>query len=165
MAQRSRRTLSIRVPEAIPASEPGESLSVKDTLDRIEALFNAIGTDQNPDTILPAGNKNNHKEAAEFALAERLKKLAENRFKKAAEAAKEAGVLGDEDNYRNGETVMVWQCPDFSVSVKSGNPSKQIGKEEVKAAADKFLGRKSADFMKECFKDRAPTRQIIVSMK
>lgn len=140
-------------------------VNIREVRTRIEDVFNALGTDQLPGTIIPAGKRNNAKEAAEFVLADMLAKLATSRLKAAAEAAEKAGVFGDPDTYVPGDTVMVFSDPNFSVNVKMGKPSKMMGREQVEAAAKTYLGTKAAEFLEECFKPRAATKQIIVSMK
>ena len=166
MANGKRKTLSIHIPEGLPAPHSeGEQQSIREVRERIEAIFNALGTEANPETVIPAGTRNNSKEAAEYAIADLLEKLAANRKKKAKEAAEKAGVFGDPKEYVNGDTVMVWQSPQMAISVKSGNPSRMIGKEETQAALEKHLPKKAQDVLEECMKDRAATRQIIVSMK
>jgi hypothetical protein len=61
--------------------------------------------------------------------------------------------------------VMVFNDPNFSINVKMGKPSTMIGREEVEAAAEKFLGKRASEFLEECKKPRSATKQIIVSMK
>lgn len=146
-------------------SAPTED-TIREVLARIEEAFNALGTDQMPGTIIPAGSKNNSREAAEFVVADRLSKLAETRKKQASEAAEKAGVFGTTDNYIVGDTVMVWNDPNFSINVKLGRPSKMIGREETQAVLLSNFGvKKAAELLEECMKDRSATKQIIVSMK
>jgi hypothetical protein len=165
MANGRRKTLSVHIPEGLAAPHEGERMSIRDVRERIEAIFNALGTEANPDTMIPHGQKNNGPEAAEYALADLLEKLAAARKKKAKEAAEKAGVFGDPKSYVNGDTVMVYNSNDFAISVKSGNPSRMIGKEETQAALEKHLPKKATEVLDECMKERAATRQIIVSMK
>lgn len=141
--------------------------SIRDVNDRVTALFSALGTEAMPDTVFPTGqaNKNNSKEAAEFALADRLRKLATDRFDAAKEAAEKAGVFGNMKELVPNETSMTWQCPFFTVSIKVGKPTEAINREATEVAADKYLGKKAEEFMAECKKARAPNKQIIVSMK
>jgi hypothetical protein len=145
-------------------SAPTEE-SIRTVLDRIEEAFFSLGTDKLPGTIIPVGGRNNAKEAGEFVVAERLKKLAEERLKNASEAAEKAGVFGDPEEYKNGETVMVFSDPNFSINVKMGKPSKMINRELVETNATVFLGKKATEFLETCFMPRAATKQIIVSMK
>jgi hypothetical protein len=149
---------------AIEAVTPTED-NIREVLTRVEDVFNGLGTDAFPGTIIPAGSKNNAKEAADFVLADKLVKLAEERKKNASEAAEKSGVFGDPENYVLGDTVMVFSDPNFSINVKMGKPSKMIKKDLVQKAAEEFLGKKAAEFMEACLGDRAATKQIIVSMK
>jgi hypothetical protein len=132
---------------------------------RIEEVFNALGGEQFPGTIIPTGKHNNAKEAAEFVLADLLSKLATARLKKATEAAENAGVFGDKESYVEGDTVMVFSDPNFSINVKMGKPGKQLSREQVEVAASEYLGKKATEFLAKCFKRRAATKQVIVSMK
>lgn len=146
-------------------SEPTED-NIREVLARIEEAFNALGTELMPGTLIPAGAKNNSKEAAEYVVADRLSRLAETRKKQASDAAEKAGVFGSMDNYIVGDTVMVWNDPNFSINVKLGRPSKMIGREETQAVLLSNFGvKKAAELLEECMKDRSATKQIIVSMK
>jgi hypothetical protein len=149
---------------AVEALIPTEA-NIREIRTRIEDVFNALGTDQFPGTIMPAGKSNNAKEAAEYVLADLLAKLATTRLKSAAEAAEKAGVFGNPEDYVIGDTVMVFSDPNFSVNVKMGKPSKMIKREKVEEAASEFLGKRSSEFLERCQGLRAPTKQIIVSMK
>lgn len=144
---------------------PLDEQSIRAVRTRIEDVFSALGTDTMPETAVPKGTKNNSKEAADYVVADILEKLATARKKACAEAAEKAGVFGSEEDYIEGDTVMVFSDPNFSINVKKGRPSRMIGREEVEAAAEKFLGKRAPDFLEECMKSRAATKQIIVSMK
>lgn len=139
--------------------------NIREIRQRIEEAFNALGTEQLPGTVFPVGSRNNSVEAVNFVVAEVLSKLAEARKKAAAEAADKSGVFGDPSSYVLGDTVMVFNDPNFSINVKMGRPTKTVNRELVEAAAEKYLGKKAAEFLEECFKERAATKQIIVSMK
>lgn len=142
-----------------------EGTSIREVRARIEEAFNALGTDALAGTVIPAGQKNNSREAADYVIADLLEKLATKRKKEALQAAEKAGVFGTAEDYVQGDTVMVFSDPNFSINVKMGNPSKMIGREEVEAAAEKHFGKKASEFLEECSKERAATKQIIVSMK
>lgn len=167
-------TLKVKTPTP-PADENLSSIAeeiisetdanIREIRARVEEAFNALGTDQLQGTVIPAGAKNNSREAAEYVIADALEKLATKRKKKAAELADKAGVFGDSSTYVEGDTVMVFNDPNFSINVKMGTPSRMIGREEVEAAAIKHLGKKAPEFLEECFKLRSATKQIIVSIK
>jgi hypothetical protein len=150
--------------EAANMLAPTEA-NIREIRHRIEAAFNALGTDRLPGTIIPAGKGNNAAEAAEFVIADMLAKLATTRLKKATEAAEKVGVFGHSTDYVTGDTVMVFSDPNFSINVKMGKPSKMINREQVEARASEFLGRRATEFLDGCFKPRAATKQIIVSIK
>lgn len=149
-------TVAVTVPEEV---------NIREVRTHIEDVFTGIGTDSLPGTLIPFGQRNNSKEAADFVMADLLEKLATERLKAAKEAAEKAGVFGNPDDYVLGDTVMVFSDPNFSINIKMGRPSRMIGREEVEAAAVKHLGKKADEFLDECKKDRAATKQIIVSMK
>lgn len=132
---------------------------------RIGEVFFALGTESFPGTVIPMGSRNNSKEAADFVVADALAKLAAERLKKASEAAEKSGVFGDPDTYVEGDTVMVFSDPNFSINVKMGKPSQNINREQVEAAAKEYLGKRAEEFMEKCMKPRKATKQIIVSMK
>lgn len=149
---------------AAEISAPTE-VSIREVRARIEEAFNALGTDQLPGTIIPAGQKNNAAEAAEFVIADMLSKLASERLKKASEAAEKTGVFGSSADYVIGDTVMVYSDPNFSINVKMGKPSKLVKRELVEANAIEYLGKRASEFIDKCKGERAATKQIIVSMK
>lgn len=145
----------------------GETLSARAVMEKVEEWFKTIGTEGLAETVMPVPpNRNNGPEAAEYAIADKLAKLAEKRKKEAFEAAQKAGVFGDVEDYIAGDTVTVWQSPYLNVSVKMGNTSKMIGKEETIAALETHLPKgKVAEVMEECMKTREASKQIIVSIK
>jgi hypothetical protein len=138
---------------------------IREVMARVEEAFKSLGTEALPGTIIPVGKSNNAKEAAEFALADALAKLATSRLKEATEAAEKAGVFGDKNDWVIGSTTMVFNDPNFSINVKMGKPSQMVKRELVEAAADKFLGKRASEFLEECKGTRAATKTIIVAMK
>jgi hypothetical protein len=142
-----------------------EGVSIREVRAKIEEVFLALGSEALAGTVIPAGQKNNSREAADYVIADLLEKLATKRKKEALQAAEKAGVFGNPEDYVQGDTVMVFSDPNFSINVKMGNPSKMIGREEVEAAAERHFGKKASEFLEECSKERAATKQIIVSMK
>lgn len=146
--------------------KPTNGDDIREVKARIEEVFHAVGTDKLPGTVIPKGSKNNSTEAAEYALASHLRNLANDRFKAATEAAEKAGVFGDEADYVEGSTVMVYSDPNLSVNVKLGKPAKIINKGQLEEAVYEILGQKKGDeLMERAMKARAPTKTIIVSMK
>lgn len=150
---------------AVEAVTPTPDVSIREVRSRIEEVFNALGTEAFPGTMIPAGKSNNAREAADAVLADLLEKLASDRKKRAFEAAEKAGVFGNPDNYVTGDTVMVFSDPNFSINVKLGKPSTLLNREMVEAAASEFLGKRASEFLDRCKKPRAPMKQIIISMK
>lgn len=144
---------------------PDEGVTIRTVMATVEEGFNAFGTEALPGTVVPCGQRNNTAEAAEYVLANKLVKLATDRLKKATEAAEKAGVFGDSSMYVEGDSVMVFSDPNFTISVKMGKPSKLINREAVEEAAAELLGKKAEEFLLRCYKPRKATSQIIVSMK
>jgi hypothetical protein len=150
---------------AVELIQPTEA-NIREIRSRIEEAFNAMGTDQLPGTIIPQGRSNNAREAADFVIADMLRKLAEGRMKNATEAAEKAGVFGDPEAYVEGDTVMVFSDPNFSINIKMGKPSKMIKRENVEAAIKAYVPQaKQSEALEACFGTRAATVQRIVSMK
>jgi hypothetical protein len=151
-------------PIAVEMSAPTEA-TIREIRNRIEDGFKALGTDQLPGTVIPAGSRNNSKEAADYLVADLLSKLAKKRKDAAEQAAEKAGVFGDPKDYIEGDTVMVFNDPNFSISMKMGTQGEMLDRELVEEAAEKHFGKKAAEFLEECKKPRAASKQIIVSMK
>lgn len=150
---------------AAEAVLPPTEANIREVRSRIQEVFFALGTEAFPGTVLPAGQRNIAAEASEFVLSDMLAKLATDRLKKATEEAEKAGVFGDPSAYVTGDTVMVFSDPNFSINVKMGKPSKMIDRKQVETFAAEYLGKKAQEFLDKCFKPRAATKQIIVSMK
>ena len=142
----------------------------------VEYLFNALGKAGKVDvdgkkvdfsgTVIPAGNKNTSEAASEFFVADLLRKAAEERFKKAKKEAEEQGILGSEESYVEGETVMAWNSPDFTINVKKGKPSEMIDREAITAAINEALPKeKAAAVLKAGMKPRKGTTTITTAMK
>lgn len=154
----------IPLPETASMSN-GDDLSIRDAKDRVEALFKSIGTETLPDTLFPTGSRNNGPQAAEFAMADLLEKLAKQRKKEAFEEAQKAGVFGDDASLVPNETVVVWNSPALVISIKTGKPTKMVNREQLEDALVRHLGKKAPEVLEECMKERAATKQIIVAMK
>lgn len=134
---------------------------------KLEERFSFLGTDFQPDTVVPRPrNRNNGDEASEYITAEILKKAAEDRFKAAQEAAEAAGVFGDRSEYKDGETRMVYQTPHYVISVKVGKSSKAINKEKVEETLSELVAKeKLASTLAKCMKPRAAPVQFISALK
>lgn len=152
--------------EEPPASEE-EASSIREAIKNVSDAFFAIGSEAMPTTVLPrAKNRNNAEEAAEFVLSKRLAELANDRLKKAEEAAERAGIFGKPEDYEEGSTVQTWQSPHYSVGVKLGKESKMINKDLVEATfLENFGSEKTGNLLEACMKPRAAPKQKIVLMK
>lgn len=160
---------TMEVSATIPLPEHAEAEpdhpSVRDIKDRVEGLFRSIGTDSLPDTMFPTGNRNNGVQAAEFVVAEQLKKLAEKRYETAKAEAKGAGCFGDEDAYIPGETIEVYRTPNFTFSVQRNNDSNMIDRKQVEDLLREVAPNKWQELMKRCEKPKAGATRFIVALR
>lgn len=181
--KKDRKTLGIKVPNQSPAKPPepkaepevvnagvlhdAEEEDMEAIQARIEALVAGIGTDAFPDSCVPRPkNRNNGEEAAEYVTADIIARAAEKRKKAATEAADKAGVFGDRSTYKHGQTKMVYNTPDFTISMKVGNPSKAVNKENTEHVLFEMLPReKAVEAFGRCMKERAAPTQVVISLK
>jgi hypothetical protein len=155
---------SIPLPEHADA-DPGDNLSVRDIKDRVEGLFRSIGTSALPDTVFPPGPKNNGLQAAEFVIAEQLKKLAEKRYETAKAEAKTVGCFGLEDKYIAGDTIEVYRTPHFTFSVQRNNDSQMIDRQQTEDVLKEIAPTKWQDLLKRCEKPKAGATRFIVALR
>lgn len=153
------------IPLPAHADPDAENPSVRDIKDRVEALFTSIGTLAMPGTAYPTGGRNNGPEAAEFVLSDQLRKMAEDRFKKAKDAADASGCFGDPEKYVAGETTEVYRTPNFTFSVKKGRDTQAINRDNVEAVLKKHFPGKWQELMQECLGKRNGPTQIIISLR
>lgn len=159
----------MKVTAEIPLPEHAESdpehPSVRDIKDRVEGLFKSIGTEALPDTVFPPGQKNNGVEAAEFVVAEQLKKLAEKRYDTAKANGIAVGCFGDKDKYVAGETVEVYRTPNYTFSVQKNNDSNMISREAVEELLREMAPTKWQELLKRCEKPKAGATRFIVALR
>jgi hypothetical protein len=153
---------SIPLPEH---ADSGDAKSVKDIVDRIDALFDSIGTDNLPDTRVPPGRENKGHEAAEFVVAQRLKKRAEARYEKAKKNAEEVGCFGSDDQYVSGETVEVYRTGSFTFSVQRNRDSEVIDKDLVEETLKELAPQKWRELLQRCKKPRKGATQYVVALR
>jgi hypothetical protein len=139
--------------------------SVRDIKDRVEGLFRSIGTAALPDTVFPSGTRNNGPQAAEFVVAEQLKKLAEKRYEEAKKNGKDAGCFGDETKYVAGETVEVYRTPHFTFSVQRNQDSNMIDRKAVEDLLREIAPTKWQELLKRCEKPKAGATRFIVALR
>jgi hypothetical protein len=145
-------------------AEP-ENPSVRDIKDRVDALFDSIGTEALPDTAYPRGKDNRAPAAAEFVVAEQLKKRAEKRYNRAKEEADAVGCFGLSDSHVAGETVEVYRSPHFTFAVKKGEETMMVNKENTIEVLRELAPGKWQELLKRCMKPRAGPTQIITALK
>jgi hypothetical protein len=118
----------------------------------IHEAFSDIG--KSSTTKMPDNNKNTYPIAAEFAIAKQLRSMAEKRWDVAKKAAANAGILGDDDDYIVGDTVVVFNCQHFDVTAKKANPSRGLDKAQLMVEMLKHLPEKKvAAIMKAAEKE------------
>jgi hypothetical protein len=157
--------VSTTIPLPEHADSDNETPSVRDIKDRVEGMFKAIGTDALPETLFPAGNKNNGIEAREFVVAEQLKKLAESRYEDAKANAKAVGCFGDDSKYIPGETIEVYRTANFTFSVQRNKDSNMIDRKQVEELLREIAPTKWPELMKRCEKPKAGATRFIVALR
>jgi hypothetical protein len=157
--------VSATIPLPEHADADAEHPSVRDIKDRVEGLFKSIGTDALPETVFPHGNKNNGIEAAEFVVAEQLKKLAEARYDSAKAEAKAKGCFGDETNYIPGETIEVYRTGSFTFSVQRNKDSNMIDRKLVEELLREVAPTKWQELLKRCEKPKDGATRFIVALR
>lgn len=157
--------VSATIPLPDHAEAEPEHPSVRDIKDRVEALFTSIGTEALPETRFPSGSRNNGVQAAEFVVAEQLKKLAEKRYENAKKEADAAGCFGDKENYIPGETIEVYRTGSFTFSVQRNNDSKMIDRQAVENLLRDLFPTKWQEFLERCEKPKAGATRFIVALR
>lgn len=147
------------------AEENADAPSVRDVKDRVDALFDSIGTDKLPDTQYPRGKDNKAVVAAEFVVAEQLKKRAEKRYNAAKAEADAVGCFGLPDSHVPGETVEVYRSPNFTFAVRKGEDTLMVNKENTTEVLREIAPGKWQELLKRCMKPRAGPTQIITALK
>lgn len=160
-------TMQVEATIPLPAHAEAEpdGLSVRDVKDRVDALFDSIGTDKLPETQYPRGKDNKAAVAAEFVVAEQLKKRAEKRYNKAKAEADAVGCFGLPDSHIPGETVEVYRSPHFTFAVKKGEETFMVNKENTAEVLREVAPGKWQDLLKRCLAPRAGATQIITALK
>lgn len=149
-----------------PAETPEERLSALDVRNSIEDILVRIGTEEIPETVMPAGNKNTSPIAAKYAVAKTIKGWADRNFKDVEAEARTQGILGDEDMYREGLTTVVWQSPAFDITVKRAKGSTTLDKDRLQEELLKRMSQASLlEVMEEASKPRKGATTIDVAFK
>lgn len=158
--------VSATIPLPEHAEQEPEHPSVRDIKDRVEGLFRSIGTEALPETLFPPGPKNNGQQAAEFVVAEQLKKLAEKRYDLAKAEADNAGCFGSKDEYISGETIEVYRTPNFTFSVQKNADSKMIDRKAVEDVIKQLVpASKYKEIMERIEKPKAGATRFIVALR
>jgi len=158
-------TVEAVIPLPEHADADPDTLSVRDIKDRVDALFDSIGTDKLPDTQYPAGRDNKAPAAREFVVAEQLKKRAEKRYKRAKEEADAVGCFGLPDEHVAGETIETYRSPHFTFAVKKGEETMMVNKENTTEVLRELAPGKWQELLKRCMAPRAGPTQVITALK
>jgi hypothetical protein len=157
----------MRVEATIPLPEhaDAEVKSVKGIVDRIDAVFDSIGTSNLPDTEIPPAKDNMSTYATEFTVAQRLKKRAEKRYERAKKTAEEVGCFGDPEKYVSGETVEVYRSGAFTFSVQVNADSEVVDKDLVEEVLREVSPTKWRELMQRCKKPRKGATSYVVALR
>jgi hypothetical protein len=132
----------------------------------INKLFREIGTDAQPDTVIDAGSKNTAPLAVEFAIAEQGRSYWNKRYEEAKKRAKEAGILGTEEDYSEGDTVVTWSSPAFDITAKKARGGEQVTVGAMKSALAKHVPQAKANaVIADCVTEKKGAVTISVAMK
>ena len=104
--------------------------------------FNKIGTANG--TARPQSDDNRFGLAFEYYIADRLASIAGKRKEQAKAACKSAGLLGDEDTFKPGNTVQVYDNEHLTINAKTANPANRIDPTELQNVLIRELGEVKA---------------------
>lgn len=157
--------VSAVIPLPEHAEEAVDTLSVRDIKDRVEGLFQSIGTVALPETLFPPGPRNNGKEAAEFVVSQQLKSMAEKRYEAAKKNAEAAGCFGDKDQYISGETIEVYRTGSYTFSVQRNADSRMLDRKAVEEVLRQVAPSKWQELLERCEKPKAGATRYIVALR
>lgn len=116
--------------------------------------------------IVNAGNKNTAPIAARFLIAEQARSFWNKQYDVVKKEAKDAGILGDEADYIEGETVVVSSFSGFDICAKKAAASEMVDKTALLNALNKHVpAAKRQAIIAECVKQRKGAVTISVSVK
>lgn len=129
---------------------------------KLSTAFSKIGTTNG--TSSPPSLDNRATIAHELYVADTLASMATKRKEAAREAAKSAGLLGEE--YVEGETKQTYENEHFSISAKTATASKTIDKTKLTNELIKALGaEKAGKIMELVQKTNKPATSYIFAVK
>lgn len=136
----------------------------------LNLLFKDVGKnispfDANQSPLVDAGQKNTADVAARFLIAEQGRSFWNKQYDVVKKEAKEAGILGEESDYVEGETCVVSSYKGFNITARKAAGSMYIDRTALLNALNKHVPRAKADLvLAECDKERKGAVTIAVSV-
>lgn len=137
-------------------------MSYQEVKPKLSTAFAKIGTTNG--TSCPSSLDNRATIAHELYVADTLASMATKRKEIAREAARSAGILGED--YTEGDTKQVYDNEHLSISAKTATASKTIDKTKLMSELIKALGsEKAAKVMEAVQKENKPATSFIFAVK
>lgn len=137
-------------------------MSYQEIKPKIATAFAKIGNTNG--AVCPPSEDNRASIAHELFVADTLASIATKRKEVAREAAKSAGILGEE--YVEGSTVQTYDNEYLNISAKTATASKTIDKTKLMNELIKALGaEKAGKVMLACEKTNKPATSFIFAVK
>ena len=129
---------------------------------KLSSAFSKIGNQNG--TTCPTSLDNRATIAHEFYVADALASIAIKRKEVAKEAARSAGILGEE--YSEGDTVQTYENEHFSVVAKTATASKTIDKTKLASELIRALGvEKGTKVLESVQKSNKPATSFNFALK
>jgi hypothetical protein len=112
-----------------------------------------------------AGQKNTSDIAARFLIAEQVRSAANKNYDNVKKEARDAGILGTEEDYLEGETCTVSSFSGFDITARKSAASEMADTTAVKNVVSKYVPAAKRDqALAECIKERkgAVTISVVV---
>ena len=137
-------------------------MSYQEVKPKLSTAFSKIGLTNG--TSCPSSLDNRASIAHELYVADTLASMATKRKELAREAARSAGILGDD--YAEGETKQTYDNEHLSISAKTASASKTVDKTKLMNELVKALGAvKAATVMAAVEKTNKPATSFIFAVK
>lgn len=113
-----------------------------------------------------AGNKNTAPIAAKFLIAEQMRSFANKNYDVVKAEAKEAGILGTDEDYIEGELRTVSSFAGFDITAKKAAATQMPDSAAVRNVISKYVPANKRDqALQEAFKERKGTVTISVNVR
>lgn len=115
---------------------------------------------------IEAGSKNTAPLAARFLIAEQSRSFWNKQYDEIKKEAREAGILGADEDYVEGETVVTSSFTGFDITAKKAAGSEYADTTATKNVINKYVpAGKREQALAECIKSRKGAVTIAVSIK